>query len=172
MQQSVQKKEEEKEGREKRADTDWEREKGKRNWHMHVYTYVASHIQDIHKLCKWLHDCVFLATFPGSPSSVSMCNMTFDPIEISAGSKVILCTLTEEGEPGNEASVLHIMFISIIHVYTWMSVSLIDSVYLKSVFKCWYTFYLSKDDWKVDSNPAGTLHIYTHESIHVYSGPM
>ena len=32
--------------------------------------------------------------------------MTFDPVEIFTGSKVILYALAEEGEPGNEANTL------------------------------------------------------------------
>ena len=42
-----------------------------------------------------------LALFPGFPSSASVHNMTFDPMEIS---KIILCVLAKEGEPGNEAN--------------------------------------------------------------------
>ena len=49
-----------------------------------------------------------IASIPGSPSPVSAHNMTFDPVEI-AESKIILLllhVLVEEGEPGNEASLL------------------------------------------------------------------
>ena len=44
-----------------------------------------------------------VVSFPGSPSSACVCNMTFDPVEI-AESKVILRAHVEEGEPGNEAN--------------------------------------------------------------------
>ena len=45
-----------------------------------------------------------VALLPGSSSSANACNMTFDPIEIVEGWKVISRAFAEEEEPRNKAS--------------------------------------------------------------------
>ena len=48
---------------------------------------------------------IHMPSLPGSPST------------ILTGSKVILCTLAEKGEPGNEATCTHVYKYMYIHVY-------------------------------------------------------
>ena len=60
-------------------------------------------MQKLHTLLIAVY-MLLLSSFPGSPSSASVCNMIFDPVKVAAGSKVILCTLVEEGKLGNEVS--------------------------------------------------------------------